>query len=339
MLVATTVIEVGIDVPNASVMVIEDAERFGLAQLHQLRGPCRAGARIGRSASSLSDATDELARRRLEVVRGSQRRVRDRGGRTSVLRGAGNLLGTRQSGLPPLRVASLFEPRHLRAGRAGAGDWPTAWSRTIRRSPLGRSWPGSSDAFAPRRGRGGRRLMRVIAGTARGVPLIAPRGRGHAADHRSRQGDALRDPRRAGARCAGGRPLRRERGDRDRGPLARRGSRADFVERDRAAVSALRANLERTRLLDRAHVHAIDVDRFLGSARGPWDIAILDPPYEARDIVAPLRGLVPHARSRRVGRDQALLARRSRRRSAGSSPVRQRRFGETMLTFLEVEAA
>ena len=111
-LVATTVIEVGIDVPNASVIVIEDAERFGLAQLHQLRG------RVGRGSDRsfcilLSDSTDELARRRLEVVRGSN----DGFGIAESdleLRGAGNLLGTRQSGLPPLRVASLFDPRHVR---------------------------------------------------------------------------------------------------------------------------------------------------------------------------------------------------------------------------------
>jgi ATP-dependent DNA helicase RecG len=111
-LVATTVIEVGIDVPNATVMLIEDAERFGLAQLHQLRG------RVGRGAHRsfcilLSDATDELAQERLAVVAGSQDgfHIAEEDLR---LRGAGNLLGTRQSGLPPLRVASLFDPRHLR---------------------------------------------------------------------------------------------------------------------------------------------------------------------------------------------------------------------------------
>jgi ATP-dependent DNA helicase RecG len=112
LLVATTVIEVGIDVPNASVILIEDAERFGLAQLHQLRG------RVGRGAHRsfcilLSDATDELALRRLEVVRGSQDGFAIAEADLE-LRGAGNLLGTRQSGLPPLQVASLFEPRHLR---------------------------------------------------------------------------------------------------------------------------------------------------------------------------------------------------------------------------------
>ncbi|MGH2445894.1 MAG: ATP-dependent DNA helicase RecG [Candidatus Limnocylindria bacterium] len=111
-LVATTVIEVGIDVPNASVMLVEDAERFGLAQLHQLRG------RVGRGKNRsfcilLTDSTDELALRRLEVVRGSQDGF-EIAEADLELRGAGNLLGTRQAGLPPLRVASLFEPRHLR---------------------------------------------------------------------------------------------------------------------------------------------------------------------------------------------------------------------------------
>ena len=111
LLVATTVIEVGIDIPNASVMVIEDAERFGLAQLHQLRG------RVGRGAHRsfcilLSDATDDLALRRLEVVRGSSDGF-EIAEADLELRGAGNILGTRQSGLPPLRIASLFEPRHV----------------------------------------------------------------------------------------------------------------------------------------------------------------------------------------------------------------------------------
>jgi len=111
LLVATTVIEVGIDVPNASVILIEDAERFGLAQLHQLRG------RVGRGRHRsfcilLSDATDELALRRLEVVRGSSDGFAIAEADLE-LRGAGNLLGTRQSGLPPLRVASLFDPRHI----------------------------------------------------------------------------------------------------------------------------------------------------------------------------------------------------------------------------------
>jgi ATP-dependent DNA helicase RecG len=111
LLVATSVIEVGIDVPNASVMLVEDAERFGLAQLHQLRG--RVGRGTDRSfCILLSDSVDELARRRLEVIRSSSDGF-DIAEADLELRGAGNVLGTRQSGLPPLRVASLFEPRHI----------------------------------------------------------------------------------------------------------------------------------------------------------------------------------------------------------------------------------
>ena len=111
LLVATTVIEVGIDVPNASVMLVEDAERFGLAQLHQLRG------RVGRGEHRsfcilLSDADDERSHERLRVLTGSNDGF-EIAEADLRLRGAGNLLGTRQSGLPPLRVASLFEPRHL----------------------------------------------------------------------------------------------------------------------------------------------------------------------------------------------------------------------------------
>jgi len=119
LLVATTVIEVGIDVPNASVMLVEDADRFGLAQLHQLRG------RVGRGEQQsycilVSDAVDDRSRERLEVVRGSSDGFAIAEADLQ-LRGAGNVLGTRQSGLPPLRVASLFEPRHLvLAERAGA---------------------------------------------------------------------------------------------------------------------------------------------------------------------------------------------------------------------------
>ena len=138
-IVATTVVEVGIDVPNASVMLIEDAERFGLAQLHQLRG------RVGRGEHRsfcilLSDATDDLSRRRLEVVRGSSDGFLIAEADLK-LRGAGNLLGTRQSGLPPLRVASLFEPRHLvlaERARDLAGSLVSADPTLARRPKLAR---------------------------------------------------------------------------------------------------------------------------------------------------------------------------------------------------------
>jgi ATP-dependent DNA helicase RecG len=109
-LVGTTVVEVGVDVPEATVMVIEGADRFGLAQLHQLRG------RVGRGTVDsfcvlVSDSTDEVARARLAAVQD----LRDGfalAERDWELRREGNVLGLVQSGLPQLRVASLQLERH-----------------------------------------------------------------------------------------------------------------------------------------------------------------------------------------------------------------------------------
>lgn len=105
-LVATTVIEVGVDVPNATLMVIEQAERFGLAQLHQLRG--RVGRGSGKSTCLLlrGAALSETARERLALMREAQDGFR-LAEEDLRLRGGGELLGTRQSGDTPFRVASL----------------------------------------------------------------------------------------------------------------------------------------------------------------------------------------------------------------------------------------
>jgi ATP-dependent DNA helicase RecG len=106
-LVATSVIEVGIDVPNASVMVIEEADRYGLSQLHQLRG--RVGRGEHDSACILfADAESEAARIRLEAI-SSERDGFKLAEVDLSLRGEGEILGTRQHGLPRFRVATLPE--------------------------------------------------------------------------------------------------------------------------------------------------------------------------------------------------------------------------------------
>jgi ATP-dependent DNA helicase RecG len=113
-LVATTVIEVGVDVPNASIMVIERAETFGLAQLHQLRG------RVGRGAAASScvlmhrPPLGETAEARLRILRETEDGFRI-AEEDLALRGAGDVLGTAQSGLPRFRVADLERQSALMA--------------------------------------------------------------------------------------------------------------------------------------------------------------------------------------------------------------------------------
>ncbi|MFA7241131.1 MAG: ATP-dependent DNA helicase RecG [Sulfuricellaceae bacterium] len=112
LLVATTVIEVGVDVPNASLMVIEHAERMGLSQLHQLRG------RVGRGATSsvclllYQQPLSELARERLKIVHDSNDGF-EIARRDLQLRGPGEFLGAKQSGVPMLKVADLERDQDL----------------------------------------------------------------------------------------------------------------------------------------------------------------------------------------------------------------------------------
>jgi ATP-dependent DNA helicase RecG len=112
LLVATTVIEVGVDVPNASLMIVENAERMGLSQLHQLRGRVGRGAKQSHCVLVYKPPLGQLARERLAVLRNSNDGFVV-AQRDLELRGPGELLGTRQTGLPDYRIADLARDAKL----------------------------------------------------------------------------------------------------------------------------------------------------------------------------------------------------------------------------------
>lgn len=111
-LVATTVIEVGVDVPNASLMVIENSERLGLAQLHQLRGRVGRGAVASNCVLLYQPPLGQLARERLQVMRDTNDGFRI-AEKDLELRGPGEVLGTRQTGQLSFRIADLARDAHL----------------------------------------------------------------------------------------------------------------------------------------------------------------------------------------------------------------------------------
>lgn len=146
LLVATTVIEVGVDVPNASLMVIENAERLGLAQLHQLRGRVGRGSAVSRCVLLYQARLSAMARERLETMRqtndGFVIAEKD-----LELRGPGELLGTRQTGLAGFRMADLARDADLLPGVHALAerllaDAPAVADRVVER------WIGSAVRYA-----------------------------------------------------------------------------------------------------------------------------------------------------------------------------------------------
>jgi len=145
LLVATTVIEVGVDVPNATLMVIENAERMGLAQLHQLRGRVGRGSEASTCVLLYRGPLSPLARERLQAIRETNDGF-EIARRDLELRGPGELLGTRQTGLAQLRVADLMRdvdllPRVQEAAELMLSDFPDSIA------PLATRWIGSGERY------------------------------------------------------------------------------------------------------------------------------------------------------------------------------------------------
>jgi ATP-dependent DNA helicase RecG len=135
-LVATTVVEVGVDVPNASLMIIEHAERFGLSQLHQLRGRVGRGAEQSFCVLLTSDKQMSVAQQRLGIMAETSDGFRI-AEKDLELRGPGEVMGTRQSGIPTFRVGNLVrDVRLLEEARREADYYLTARRRTRETSRL-----------------------------------------------------------------------------------------------------------------------------------------------------------------------------------------------------------
>ena len=237
-LVATTVIEVGIDVPNASVMLVEDAERYGISQLHQLRG------RIGRGPHEslcLLFGPKESARLRALAEHRDGFKLAEI---DLELRGEGEMLGTRQSGLQAFRFARPARgPRAARAGaHAGTGD--------ARRGPAARAARARADRRRARRGLRRRR--------ARADPRLDRAFAPGDVGARLRAGAVLRGRAAEAAPGAGRAPARRRRPA--RGAVAA-GAAVDLVEE--AADGALGGTAADGAGVDRVHAQpvAADLDR------------------------------------------------------------------------------
>ena len=311
-LIATTVIEVGIDVPNATVMLIENAERFGISQLHQLRG------RVGRGErASLCLLCGPKGSARLAALA-----AHDDGFELAEidlrLRQEGELVGTK-----PVRRRAASPSRALpgrrgrcwrsRARRGRVDDRRGPAARGARARAARRARSSARTARSPRT-RSPREPMRVIAGELGGRRICRAARRRDAADLRARPRGALLDARRA-ARAARARSLRRLGRAGDRGALARRGARD--LRRTRGAGARGAARESRLRWAWRS------VRGFVRAMRSPhcaatetYDLVFLDPPYAMAEALADqLSRALPGRAGRGGARRQRVRPARAARRS------------------------
>ena len=145
LLVATTVIEVGVDVPNASLMVIENAERLGLAQLHQLRGRVGRGGKQSACVLMYQAPLSETGKQRMSILRETNDgfKVAEK---DLELRGPGEVLGTKQTGLMQMRIADIVRDEHWFTEVKAAGQHIIKHHpRSVK--PLVRRWLGKADRF------------------------------------------------------------------------------------------------------------------------------------------------------------------------------------------------
>ncbi|MDH3561856.1 MAG: ATP-dependent DNA helicase RecG [Gammaproteobacteria bacterium] len=145
LLVATTVIEVGVDVPNASLMVIENAERLGLSQLHQLRGRIGRGSAESHCVLLYQPPLSEMARARLGAMRETSDGF-EIARRDLEMRGPGELLGTRQAGMPQFHIADLLRDRALLEHVQSVAE-QVLKEYPERVEPIVRRWRGSAEEY------------------------------------------------------------------------------------------------------------------------------------------------------------------------------------------------
>ena len=145
LLVATTVIEVGVDVPNASLMIIENAERLGLAQLHQLRGRVGRGAKASACVLMYRAPLSETAQARLACLRETNDGF-EIARRDLEMRGPGEMFGVRQSGLAQMRIADVVRDQDLMPQVSALAE---TWLKRndARIEPLIRRWLGSAAQY------------------------------------------------------------------------------------------------------------------------------------------------------------------------------------------------